>query len=182
MSEYRRLFLFGEGDDDERFLQEVVRPRLKELYDDVQVVQYAQLSSKKRSDWLRSIKGQDAEYLVFTDLDTDPCITKCKKKLKKKWGKHSTLDFGKIVVVAQEIEGWYLAGIDEQTGQRLRIQLQKNTNTLTKEDFHKLRPKKKFRSERAYMGELLEHFSINTAKKNNVSFKYFMKKHKIPAA
>lgn len=105
---YRRLFLFVEGADDERFFGAVLFPLFRKRYEEVRVVQVSQMTKKKVSDWLRSVERMRADYLFVRDLDRHPCATAAKDALRDV---HPRLDPARIQVVKVEIESWYCAGI-----------------------------------------------------------------------
>jgi hypothetical protein len=80
---YRRLFLFVEGDDDERFFSSVVVPALLTAYDHIQFVQFSGLNKEKRRGFLRSIAAMKADYILVRDLDRLPCVTAAKDQVLK---------------------------------------------------------------------------------------------------
>ena len=43
---YKQLYIFIEGPSDKRFFEAIVKPRLLESYDDVQLIMYAQKDAK----------------------------------------------------------------------------------------------------------------------------------------
>jgi hypothetical protein len=80
--------------------------------------------------------------------------------------------------VVEEIEGWYLAGVDSEKSTTLKLKHPGSTDRLTKEAFYQLQPKQLiFRL--SFMLELLKHFSVETAIQNNQSFAYFAKKYQL---
>jgi len=60
---YRRLFLFVEGDDDERFFEQVAVPFFRKRYDHVKIVGYARMKKGKLEGWVRSVRSMGADYL-----------------------------------------------------------------------------------------------------------------------
>jgi hypothetical protein len=78
---YTRLFLLVEGDDDLRFVERVVIPKLSSCYDFVHAWKYAQRKAEKVNAFLRSIKSMGAEYLFLGDLNAHPCFPKKKEAL-----------------------------------------------------------------------------------------------------
>jgi hypothetical protein len=71
---YTRLFLLVEGDDDPRFVERVVIPKLGSCYDFVQAWKYAQRKAEKVNAFLRSINSMGADYLFLGDLNAHPCF------------------------------------------------------------------------------------------------------------
>lgn len=77
---YKRLFIWVEGDDDERFFDEIIKSMFEEKYDLVKIVKYAALKPKKVSDYLKSMKAMNGDYLFVTDFNGGPCINLRKRK------------------------------------------------------------------------------------------------------
>jgi len=113
-------------------------------------------------------------YIFFTDFDYSHCITEKKNRIKATL-KH--IDENSIIVVVAEIESWFLAGFDENKIKKLNIKPYQNTDSITKEQFNKLIPRK-INSRIIFIEEILESFSCNLAMTKNISFKYFMGKYK----
>jgi hypothetical protein len=107
---FRRLFLFVEGDDDERFFRSVLLPSLQSAYQDVQFVQFTRLKKEKVQGFLRSIAGMKADYIFVHDMDQLPCATAAREKLLKIFPQ---VDADRLQVVKAEIESWYCAGLPE---------------------------------------------------------------------
>jgi hypothetical protein len=168
------LFILVEGDDDERLMRHIYKTNLKDRYLWINFYQYSQRKPKKIRAFIRSIRSLNADYMFFSDIDFEPCITSKKEKLGKKYqglNAHST----QIVVI--EIESWYLAGIDNTTSEKLNLnKLPEHTNDLTKEKFDDLIPKR-FDSRIDFMKEILKYFSFERAKVANESFKYFANRY-----
>ncbi|MDI3473509.1 MAG: hypothetical protein PWQ48_1790 [Thermotogaceae bacterium] len=173
---YRGLYVFVEGNDDERFFQCVLLPELKKSYDYIGIMKYAEEEKEKIESFLDSIKAMiGVDYIFVHDIDNSPCVTTKKEKLYN-WLKN--LDKEKIVVVIKEIESWYLAGLCDDNLQHLKIRMRdvSSTESITKEDFNSLIPQK-YDSRIDFMQEVLKHFSIDVAKQKNRSFKYFYEKY-----
>lgn len=86
-----------------------------------------------------------------------------------------SIDREKIVVVKAEIESWYLAGISQSDAKKLNIIFHANTENINKEKFESMMHHR-FVSNTDFMMEILKCYSIDTAKKQNPSFKYFWDK------
>ena len=171
---YKKLFIWVEGPDDERFVSEIIKPILEKKYNLVQVRKYACSKREKVRNFLRSISVM-GDCIFLTDINRAPCVTKKKTDIARKF-KNTNKD--KIVVVIKEIESWYLAGLNEATSKKLKVSPPDTTNDVTKEQFNKLIPKR-FESRIDFMVESLKYFSIKTAKTKNKSFKYFVTKYKL---
>jgi hypothetical protein len=88
-------------------------------------------------------------------------------------GKFSSIEKRKIIVVKDEIEGWYLAGLDSNRATELGISVPPNTEHTGKDEFTSKLNNSKFNSSINFYQEMIERFSINVAKNKNTSFKYF---------
>lgn len=169
---YRLLFIFVEGNDDERFFERIIKPELEKKYTTVRFYKYGEVPYKKRSNFLRSIKAMGADYIYVRDINDLPCVTATKQDEKDNLG---NIDEAKIMVVIKEIESWYLAGLTDQNAQRFKITPFKNTDNVTKEQFNKLIPQKFARID--FMIEVLNGFSLEIAKQKNRSIKYFTERY-----
>jgi len=173
MQQYRVLYTLIEGPDDERFVNNVVIKLLKEKYSWIQPYQYAKKSPIQICRFIRSIKGMNADYIFFADIDLAPCVTSKKERILEKY---SELENDKIVIVRAEIESWYLAGLDGLKQGQLRISTFNNTDRVTKEKFDEIKHPR-FASKIDFMIEILKHYSIDIAQNQNTSFRYFLSKH-----
>src|SRR2546426_1138696 len=172
---FRRLFLLVEGDDDQRFFDRIVKPKFDPVYEHVDLWPYAQEKAERVEAFLKSIRAMDADYVFVTDLNASPCVSARKQQVASKY---SRLEEKKIFVVVEEIESWYLAGLEERTRRKLEVPRLSNTDTLRKEEFNRLIPAA-FDSRLDFMLELLNHFSVSAAKTRNKSFKYFMETYRL---
>jgi hypothetical protein len=171
--DYKRLFILVEGDDDERFFKVVVEPSFQEKYSAIQFWKYADKNRKIRVNFIKSINAMKADYICTGDIDDIPCITAKKEKITDGFGKKITTD--RIVIVIKEIEGWYLAGLDEKASKKLGIRKKiKTTDKITKEHFNQLIPKNMPRTE--FMQKIMENYDVEVAEGKNKSFGYFLNK------
>jgi hypothetical protein len=95
---------------------------------------------------------------------------KAKKAVLK--SRFCALSDDRIIVIIQEIESWYLAGLDDASQKQLSLRHYTTTNHITKEIFNRMVPSF-YKSRIAFMIEILEHFSVAVAKERNRSFMYF---------
>ncbi len=172
MMPLKQVFLWVEGTDDSMFFDRIVKPMLQTRYDYVKIVEYAQMDKKTMKKFFRSMKEMKADHLFIADADMAPCATAKEERLGMK---HDYLEQDKTIVVVKEIEGWYLAGLNKATSDRLRVPFVPKTDNLAKQDFDRGIPKK-FDSRLDFMLEILNSFSVDTAKKRNKSFAYLARK------
>lgn len=134
---------------------------------------YAKQSKKSMGKLLDSLNKGDLEYIIFSDFDVAHCVTEKKEFLTTT--KMPEADLTKITIVKQEIESWYLAGLNYSNARKLRIPVRPNTEYISKELFDRDRTNK-FSSRIDFMQEILKHFDISTAKRQNNSFRYMWHK------
>lgn len=172
---YKRLFLWVEGSDDERFFDRIIKPMFQKKYDSVEMIRYARSKNEKVDRYLKSIRAMNADCIYATDINDLPCVTAKKQRIQQRIG---NIDKKNIIVVIKEIESWFLAGLSEEHMKRLEIHSFKNktTDNVTKEQFNSLIPDA-FDSRIDFMSEILKLFSIETARKRNVSFRYLFKRY-----
>jgi hypothetical protein len=170
---YRQLFLFVEGDDDERFLSSVVVPALLTAYGHFRFVQFSSLKKEKLRGFLRSVVAMKADYILVRDLDRLPCVTAAKDEVLRSLPQ---VNPDRVQIVKAEIESWYCAGISEDHPWRsLTIGRCTDTSSITKEIleaavFQEGQPKL------PTMLELLESFDREAAVQRNESFRRFLRK------
>jgi hypothetical protein len=170
---YRQLFLFVEGDDDERFFRSAVVPALFTGYHHVQFVQFSALKKEKLKGFFRSIVAMKAEYILVRDLDRQPCASAAKDHI---LGALPQIDPDRVQIVKAEIESWYCAGIPgDHPWRSLAIGRCADTSTITKEAFEAA----VFQSGQPKlpaMLKLLERFDLEAAVQRNESFRRFLRK------
>ena len=174
MSE-RRLFILVEGNDDERFFTSIIIPLLSPRYRAVRLIKYACMRSNRVCRFIRSIHRAGDELLLVTDIDKAPGVAAKKHIIMERFG---VIQQGEIMVIIQEIESWYLAGLDNAAGNRLGITVPPTTDEVTEEDFNALIPNR-FSSRIDFMFEALKYFSIQIATSKNQSFSYFIHHYRL---
>jgi hypothetical protein len=171
---YRRLFVLVEGNDDERFCSTILQPVFTARYDDVRFWQYSQERNDRIAGFLKSIGGMGADYLYLADADYCPCPSEKKNQLLEQFPRQLSTE--RIVVVVREIEGWYLAGLEDQRAEALKISARQSTNQLTKEQFNQLIPARFGGSRVDFLIELLKDYSLSLARQRNQSLDYLIKR------
>ena len=166
------IYALLEGEDDERFLNKVIKARLEKKYSKVKVYKYAQVTRNEREKFINWLKKSSTAYIFFSDMDKMACYTKKKERITLKTAKN--VDVAKIAIVKTEIESWYLAGLNYHDALSLNIWYSRNTENITKEDFTAIH--KKYASRIDFMMVILEKFSLDIAKIQNKSFRYFCDK------
>ncbi len=166
----KRLFLFVEGADDQRFFSKIISPLFKGRYESVEIVSYASMKREKVCRFAQGILNMEHEFLLFADIDEELNV-KAKKALLL--DRFCTLNGDRIVVIIREIESWYLAGLDDRAQKNLGIRPYHTTNHITKEIFNRLIPRS-YTSRIAFMADILARYSLPEAQERNRSFSYFL--------
>lgn len=164
-----RLFVFCEGADDIRFFEGVLKKRLDDGYRSIELIAYAGMKHIRVDGFIRGIGAMGDEYLMVADIDHDRNVLTKKKRLKQ-W--YQELDTDRVIVVIKEIEGWYLAGLDDRAARTLGLRPIKNTDRVTKERFNRMIPDH-YRSRIDLMIEIIKRYSIQVAREKNRSFRFF---------
>lgn len=113
-------------------------------------------------DLIESIKkSQRKEYIFVTDLDSNQFSIK--SRINDRMKNYGT-EKDKIIVVVEEIESWYCAGINESKNL-------KSTDKVTKEIFEE---SNKDKDRIDFIMEKLKNFDLNKAINLNTSLKYFV--------
>lgn len=171
------IYLFVEGNDDHRFFSFTVAPHFRQRYEKVSIIEYACMKAVRVDKFIRSILAVGDDYLLFADIDKEENVFQKVSILKHRFHE---LDQERTVIIIQEIESWYLAGIRRSDSNRLGVTYLPYTDNLTKEDFNNMIPFT-FHSRISFMIELLKYFSFGAAKRKNRSFRYFIRKFYSPA-
>ncbi len=181
MDTYKQLFIFLEGPDDERLFEKVCKPILQNDYNFIRIIRYACMTQKIVTDYLKALKKQiHSDYIFVTDFDARGdktfCVTKRKNRLNDKFS--NIIDERKILVVKEEIESWYLAGVTKENLEKFKIEQFSDTEQIDKETFISLIPKR-YKSKTDFLIEALKEFSLETGIEHNNSLKYFAIKYKL---
>ena len=173
--DYKILYLFVEGDDDEKLFLKIFLPKLRKKNDDIKIIKYAQKTKKFEyiRKFVKSIQSMGADYIYVTDINNSQCVTARKQEAQNNL---RNIECDKIIVVIKEIESWYLAGLSDTECRSLQMRTFSVTNDITKEQFDSLRPNK-FGSRIDFMSEILKKYSIKIAKQKNKSFRYYIEKY-----
>ena len=158
------LYVFVEGQDDERFFRHYYH-----YSDKLRIIEYSHTKKEKVQKFIRSINLlPSADYIFITDAD----YCQVMEKLDTIYERYGIPNKKKIVVCQMEIESWYLAGLTEQSKQELGIKETYNrTDYLVKEDFNAMIPYGFRRYQ--FMLEILKHYDKIEGTKKNDTFNYF---------
>ena len=130
-----RLVVLVEGNRDESFVKEIIKPILvsKNKYKDVLIYKYAHINKTQNARFIRTSEQQNDAVLCMVDIDNAPCKSGCKVKVKS--DRIGELRDEEIIVVIKEIESWLLAGLSDKCCKRLGISNIGKTNSINKEKY-----------------------------------------------
>jgi len=174
----RRLYILLEGNDDERFFGRIILPLIAHRYRSVRLIKYACLKRARVCKFVQSIRRTGDEYLLVTDIDQAPGVKAKKQMIIERF---CVVHPATVVVIIQEIESWYLAGIEDPDAAILGVNPPATTDHVTKEEFNRMIPPQ-YASRIAYMLEILSRFSLPAAYRKNRSFRYFMDRERLVPA
>lgn len=155
------LFLFVEGSDDERFVRKHYANK------NIKPINYANMTPKSVNNMLRGIKHGNSSYLFFTD--SDGCSSDV--RIQRTVNKYTECESSQVIVVCFEIESWYLAGLNQQDSQKMGVKFVSITDSITKEQFNAMIPKKMSRLD--FLLEILQKFDCEGALQRNASYRKF---------
>jgi len=170
-----RLFIFVEGSDDVRFFETIIKPRFEHAFTSVELITFACTKSVKVDRFIRGINAMHHNYIIVTDIDMETSVHAKKNIILSRF---SEAEYQNIMVIIQEIESWYLAGIDDKGAKALGIHTPARTDFVTKEHFIRWIPRH-YPSKISFMIEVLKHFSLSVAAEKNKSFRFFMEHYVI---
>lgn len=170
--QYRRLFLFLEGGDDQRFFEAVLIPLLQDRYEEIRPILVSEMEKEKVAEWLRSAEGMGADYIFVRDLDRFACVTAAKDAARRV---HPRLHPARVQIVKMEIESWYCAGLRQGAPELVALKVETSTDT---EQVTKERLEAVLRGDRVdALTAMLETFDLQAAVRRNASLRYFLRKN-----
>lgn len=177
---YSILFVFIEGDNDQRFFNRILHSRLKSGYNEARYILYSQKTRDYVNRYVKSINdmnGDDliTDYVFVHDFDSAPCIQGKKDALSLHY---TLLDPTKIIIVKEEIESWYVAGLNRAKCSALGLPYSPRTEHISKERLEQQKPTR-FTSMNLFLIELLddEYFDHDVAVRRNATYAYFTRKY-----
>ena len=181
------LILFVEGKDDTLFFKHFIEQCFPQ-YDKFEYIEYAEMPKAKIVQELQGTVEEEKDFIFLADFDFrdgNPFNIKDKEtELIKKWNLNALN--GRVYIIVNEIESWFLAGFDEKfcSGNyqinRTKIKNCIDTQLVTKEFFQHASTK----SHRQLMSYLVEtrkkkYFNYEKAKERNKSFARFVEKFEL---
>ncbi len=169
------LRILIEGNDDQRFIDNVIRPHISKINPAlILTIQYAQDRKSNIDKIIQRFNAKNQKYILLGDYDSsEKCITLKKDELIETL---THLDNNAIFIVKDEIESWFLAGMNSDLEIFNEFDIPDDTEGITKEMFDEMIDESHFDSRIDLMKEISKSYDFDLATKRNNSFKYFIEK------
>ncbi|RMG21852.1 MAG: hypothetical protein D6732_26540 [Methanobacteriota archaeon] len=178
-----QLLIYVEGIIDQLFMEKIILPEIKTKTTVIPLKpnsKSGKTAPQKIKSALNSKRKGFIDLIVLIDSDANN-YGGWNKNTKKQRIDQFSKEMGikpnqiqkSIAFAVIEIESWYLAGLDMNARKKLKFKKSKGltTDNLSKQDFYNLCHKE---PDIAFYSEIIEHYKIQEARKNNVSFDQFM--------
>lgn len=169
------LRILLEGNDDQRFIDNVIRPYISKINPStILTIQYAEDKKINVDKIIQRLDAKNHMYILLGDYDSsDKCITLKKEELMEEF---NHLNKNVIFIVKDEIESWFLSGMNTDLEIFNEFIIPDDTERITKEMFNKMMENSHFDSRIDLMKEISKSYDFDLATKRNNSFKYFIEK------
>ena len=169
------LRILLEGNDDQRFIDNVIRPYISKIKPSmILTIKYAEERKVDVDKTIQKLDAKNHKYILLGDYDSsDDCITLKKEDLIDDFN-HLNKDV--IFIVKDEIESWFLAGMNTDLEIFAEFNVPDDTEGITKEMFNDMLDNSRFDSRIDLMKEISKSYDFDLATKRNNSFKYFIEK------
>jgi hypothetical protein len=162
-------YLFVEGYYDEIFVKKISEKL--QVESEIKIVQYSRMRDPKVVDYLSSLISQKIHFLLIADRDIAQynSINDRENELIRRY-KH--VNSGNYVLAIPEIEGWYVAGLNDKSIKKLKLKNFPLPDDCTKEKFIAALP---FQQDGTPIrNEMLELYDIHYAEARSSSFRKFV--------
>ncbi|HWP30468.1 MAG TPA: hypothetical protein VNK96_01900 [Fimbriimonadales bacterium] len=158
------LIIFCEGQDDQTFVERILKPYFKNGFGYVGCIQYRGRTKKDTNNLISRLHGAGYQILFLVDHDNSRCI---RETIQKILNIYTELKKASIIVVQKSIEAWYCAGATKNICNKYSIP--ERTETIDKSKFRRLCKQHRSTS-LILMQEILNNYSIEQALCRNTSF------------
>jgi len=169
------LRILIEGNDDQRFIDNVILPYITEIKPVlILTIKYAEDRKNDIDKTIQQLNAKNHKYILLGDYDSsDKCISLKKEELIRKF---NHLNKEVIFIVKDEIESWFLSGMNTDLEIFNEFNIPDDTEGITKEMFNEMMDNSCFDSRIDLMKEISKSYDFDLATKRNNSFKYFIEK------
>ena len=167
-----KLRILIEGNDDQRFIDNVIRPYITKNYPSmILTIKYAEDKKINVDKTIQELDAKNHKYILLGDYDSsDKFITLKKEELISEC---NHLNKNVIFIVKDEIESWFLSGMNTDLEIFDEFNIPDDTEGITKEMFNEMMNNSHFNSRIDLMIEISKSYDYDLATKRNNSFKYF---------
>lgn len=162
-------FLFVEGYYDEVFVKKISEKL--QIKCEIKIVKYAMTQDAKVSSYLQSIISQKIQFLFIADRDIDHYKTTVDRE-KELYRRYPCLNSSNHILVIPEIEGWYIAGLNQKSVKKLKLKNLPLPDECTKEKFIATLPSQQDGT--PIRNDMLKLYDIHFAETRSSSFRKFV--------
>ena len=162
-------FLFVEGTHDEIFVKKMCEKL--QVKSEITIVKYSQMEDKKVNNYMESLLAQKIQFLFVADSDIYQ-YNSVNDRINELQRRYNYLVPSNLVLAVPEIEGWYIAGLDGQSANKLKLRKQPVPDKCTKEKFESILPSRKDNT--IIRNQILDLYDIKLAQTRSSSFKEFI--------
>jgi hypothetical protein len=166
MGEY--IFLI-EGGEDERFVREIIST---EISNEVDLYKYEQKTPTEVNKFIQVYTDTHHHHYYLTDLDAGQDDCYCCGDREEFERSRFQLESFEVLVVADEIESWYLAGVPNSIVQKRDVDLPDDFEEADKDVFDNIFTDSDFTSKERFKIEILQRYDYDLARERNDSFAY----------
>ena len=178
-SSFLQIRLFVEGFYDKKFVERILAPRLSERYAVVQIHEYAHTADETLRNHFKSLtRMPDTCFFILADYDMGPCLSSKRQDFRSRF--EPLLQSEQILIVRQEIESWYLAGVPIENP--FKVPIPNNVETVSEQKFRDMFATwcKRYRTNYAILrDEILEIYDWDLALQRSPSLLYCAKRLEI---
>ena len=166
----RCIFIFTEGIDDKRLIENIAHKIIKKRGWILHIRQTAQLKDKEFEKYLQEAQRLESPVIIVRDIHSAKCV---REKMKCMRSKYELLKKANICIAIKEISSWYCSGLTETDKITLGIPLDVDINKVTKKQIREYRMKTRYKNRISYLTEIIKRFKIQIAVDNSNSFRHF---------
>ncbi len=165
------FYCFVEGYRDKEFIKRVIEPKFRHIK--WEYIEMQQKRKEKLHNFFNSVlsmhKKGIANFIILIDSDINNNPNRTYQQIKSDFIRKKSINItiNKIFIAIIEIESWYLAGLSADICNHLGIKYFSDTSVVSKEQV------KCKEDKNLCLNKILDNFDINTATKQNKSFKIF---------
>jgi hypothetical protein len=161
-----------EGEADKRFLENIIVPKLE---NGGTVLAYSQEPDSAVETLIQAFDSMYREQYLLRDFDKgqNGC-TEISDRIAWTQNKFSNISDEDVVIVADAIEGWYLAGLSDEYGDEMGIEIPETTMHVDKTAFNQKLQDSVYSSQINFQKEIIERFSVEEGKRRNSTFEYMI--------